>query len=64
MRYEDETVTEYIRSKIREHMNEVSDHISGGACADHADYTQCCGIIKGLAIAEREILDVEARYQD
>ena len=64
MRYEDETVTEYIRSKIREHMNEVSDHISGGACVDHADYTQCCGIIKGLAIAEREILDVEERYQN
>lgn len=64
MSTEPQTVTEHIRAKIREHMNDISDHISGGACSDHADYTQCCGIIKGLAIAEREILDLEARYQD
>jgi len=44
-------------------MNSIADHMSGGACKDYADYTKCCGIIQGLAQAEREILDAKARYE-
>jgi hypothetical protein len=39
-------------------MNEMADHVAGGACIDFADYKRCCGIIHGLAIAERELLDL------
>jgi hypothetical protein len=38
-------------------MNEHADHISTGSCKDHADYKSMCGVINGLAIAEREVLD-------
>jgi len=49
---------EALRKSIRQQMNEMADHIAGGACTDFADYKRCCGIIHGLAIAERELLDL------
>jgi len=46
-------------------MNNMSDHISTGGCTDFADYSKCCGVIQGLAMAERELLDMmEALEQD
>jgi hypothetical protein len=44
-------------------MNEYADHISGGACKDYSDYTKLCGVIEGLALAEREILDLKERFE-
>ena len=55
-------VFEFLRKRIREEMNEISDHISGGACSDFSEYSKCCGIIQGLAMAERELLDLKERY--
>jgi hypothetical protein len=45
-------------------MNEMADHIAGGACTDYADYKRCCGVIHGLAIAERELLDLTKQIDD
>jgi len=56
-------VFEFLRKRIREEMNEISDHISGGACSDFSEYSKCCGIIQGLAMAERELLDLKERYE-
>ncbi len=55
---------DYLRSNVRDQMNDISDHISGGGCKDFAEYTKCCGIIQGLAQAEREILDAKSRYEN
>ncbi len=44
-------------------MNSIADHMNTGSCKDYAEYTKCCGIIQGLAQAEREILDAKARYE-
>ena len=49
---------EALRKSLRQQMNEMADHVAGGACTDFADYKRCCGIIHGLAIAERELLDL------
>tara|TARA_R100001443_G_C3340476_1_gene174338 strand:+ start:275 stop:475 length:201 start_codon:yes stop_codon:yes gene_type:complete len=54
---------EFLREQLRKQMNELSDHISGGACKDFAEYRNCCGIIEGLAIAERELLDLQERIE-
>ena len=51
----------YLRSNIMAQMNDAVDHLSGGGCKDYAEYTKCCGVIQGLAQAEREILDAKAR---
>ena len=54
---------EAVRKGIRAQMNEMSDHISGGGCSDFREYSKCCWILQGLAIAERELLDLKERYE-
>jgi len=54
---------EYLRERLRAQMNDLSDHISGGSCKEYSDYTKCCGIIEGLALAERELLDLKKRLE-
>ncbi len=38
-------------------MNEHADHIASGACKNFDEYQKMTGIIEGLALAERELLD-------
>ena len=54
---------DYLKKAIREKMNDYSDHMCGGACKDYADYSKCCGIIEGLALAERELLDMKEKLE-
>ena len=56
-------VFEFLRKRIREEMNEMSDHISGGACSVFSECSKCCGIIQGLAVAERELLDLKQKVE-
>ena len=56
-------IFDYLRSNVREQMNSIADHMNSGSWKDYADYTKCCGIIQGLAQAERESLDAKARYE-
>jgi len=52
-----------LREEIRKQMNEMADHISGGGCKDFGEYQHCTGIIKGFAVAERELLDLDQRIE-
>jgi len=47
-----------LHTQIREKMNQISDNMICGACKDFADYTHQVGQVKGLAMAERELLDI------
>ena len=58
-----QNVFQYMQGNLREKMNEYADFISGGACKAYSEYTKLCGIIEGLAIAEREILDLAEKYE-
>jgi hypothetical protein len=49
---------ELIRKKIREHMNNYADDLATGGAKDYPDYRFQVGVIQGLALAEREILDL------
>jgi hypothetical protein len=49
---------EILRKKLRERMNEVADAVASGRCADFGDYQKLCGVIEGLAYAERDLLDL------
>ena len=55
---EPQSFEEIIRKKIREHMNNYADDISTGGAKDFSDYRFQVGVIQGLALAEREILDL------
>ena len=52
-----------LKKKLRDQMNEIADLVSLGSAKNMEDYRKMCGIIEGLAWAEREILDIEDRLR-
>ena len=54
-----------LNDKIRLLMNDKTDTVAVGGCEDFADYRHQTGIIQGLALAKRELLDIdEMLYRD
>ena len=47
-----------LRDKIRTDMYNYADDLAGGACRSFEEYQKLCGIISGLALAERYLLDL------
>ena len=50
---------EILRTKLREQMNELADIVSTGGCQTFEEYKNLTGRIDGLALAERELLDLD-----
>jgi hypothetical protein len=55
------SLSEHLKIKLRGIMNEHADHIASGSCKDYNEYQKMTGIIEGLALAERELLDYVER---
>jgi hypothetical protein len=53
-----------LRNQIRTDMNNYADDIAGGACRNFEEYQKLCGIISGLALAERYVLDLLKKVED
>ena len=45
-------------------MNELADHLALGSAKDIEEYRKVCGMIEGLAWAEREVIDMEERLRN
>jgi hypothetical protein len=54
----EEHLFEVYQQKLRERMNDLADSISTGSAKDFCEYQNMVGTIKGLALAERELLDL------
>jgi hypothetical protein len=52
-----------LRKKIREQMNDYADDVAGGACHTFEDYKKLCGVIEGLALAERFLIDLREQME-
>lgn len=52
------TELDVIRNKIRKAMNEIADDLALGGAKDYAQYTHMTGMIAGLALVERDIVDL------
>lgn len=52
-------ILKVLRSKIRDRMNDIADTIAGGSAKDFGEYRNLCGVIHGLALAERDLLDLQ-----
>lgn len=52
-----------LREKFREDMNNYADDVATGQCADFSAYKELCGVIRGLAMAERYLLDLAAKVE-
>ena len=59
-----DNLAEFLRKSLRQQMNDMADHIAGGGCIDFSEYKRCCGIVEGLARAERELLDLTQQIDD
>ena len=44
-------------------MNDVTDDIATGSAKDYPEYRHKVGVIEGLALAEREFLDIMERIE-
>ena len=53
-----------LRQQIRDDMNHHADAVSTGACRSFEEYQKLCGVIQGLAIAERYLLDLAQKAED
>ncbi len=58
MELETSQFAQELRKKIRKIMNDRADDMIGGQCGDYAEYKRLCGVVEGLALAERELLDL------
>ena len=52
-----------LRDKLRTDMNNYADDLAGGACRSFDDYQKLCGIIQGLALAERYLIDLAQKVE-
>jgi hypothetical protein len=52
-----------LREKLRTDMNNYADDLAGGACRSFEEYQKLCGIIQGLATAERYLLDLAEKVE-
>jgi len=54
----EERLFEVYQTKLRERMNEMADVVATGSAQSFDEYRKMCGSIEGLALAERELLDL------
>ena len=47
-----------LREQIRKDMNNYADDLAAGVCKNFDEYQKLCGVIQGLAIAERYVIDL------
>lgn len=52
-----------LRDKLRTDMNNYADDLAGGACRSFDEYQKLCGLIQGLAVAERHLLDLVEKVE-
>ena len=52
-----------LKNKIRADMNNYADDLANGQCKTYDEYKELCGVIRGLAFAERHLLDLAEYLQ-
>jgi hypothetical protein len=55
---------EALRKAIRDDMNNYADDIAGGGCGSFENYRYLCGVVRGLAQAERHLLDLQQAAEE
>jgi hypothetical protein len=51
-------VLQVLRDKFRADMNNYTDDLANGQCSSFEQYKELCGVIRGLAFAERHLIDL------
>jgi hypothetical protein len=45
-------------------MNNYTDDLANGVCQSYEQYQKLCGIIQGLALAERYLIDLAKKVEE
>jgi hypothetical protein len=53
-----------LRNKLRADMNNFTDDLANGQCTSFEQYKELCGVIRGLAYAERHLLDLAEHMKE
>ena len=53
-----------LQKYIREQMNEGADHLAAGGAKDFHEYSRMVGRIEGIAMVEREMLELFNKLQN
>ena len=53
-----------LREKLRTDINNYADDMAGGSCRTFEEYHKLCGVISGLAIAQRYLLDLQKEVEE
>lgn len=53
-----------LRKKIRDDMNNYADDLASGQCRNFDEYQKLCGVIQGLATAERYVIDLAEKVEN
>jgi len=53
-----------LREKLRTDMNNYADDLAGGSCRSFEEYQKLCGVISGLALAERYLIDLLKKVEE
>jgi hypothetical protein len=53
-----------LREQIRNDMNNYADDLAAGVCRSFEEYQKLCGVIQGLATAERYLLDLAKKVEE
>jgi len=54
---------EALRDKLRVDMNNFTDDLANGQCTSFEQYKELCGVIRGLAFAERHLMDLAEKLE-
>ena len=52
-----------LRTKLREDMNNYTDDLASGQCRTFDEYQKLCGVIQGLAYAERHLINLAEKVE-
>jgi hypothetical protein len=53
-----------LREQIRNDMNNYADDLAAGVCRSFEEYQKLCGVIQGLSVAERYLLDLAKKVEE
>ena len=53
-----------LREQIRTDMNNYTDDMANGVCQSFDQYQKLCGVIQGLALAERYVIDLAKKVEN
>jgi hypothetical protein len=56
------TVFDVLKERIEEQKSSAVEFLAGGSCKDYAQYTDVCGLIRGLETALNHMEDLSRNY--